>query len=149
MLFDIEALGSGDEYNPLTARLYVGASVGHAPAFDGSDAWPVRPEWLTNPSDVTTSKLSFPQSYVINNTWVSGTGGHIVVPLLISGFELELDIGAAVASFQMPAAHTSGTDGTIAGVLDTEQFASAFKKAAGCSTRRSARARRSTRSSIS
>jgi hypothetical protein len=127
VLFDVQALGSGDEYQPLTSILYMGADLGHAPLFDGSDVWPVRPDTLTDPTDITTSTELFPASYVINNTWVSGPGGHIQVPLFVDGVnQLILDIGVALASFEMSGGHSAVTNGTISGVLDTKQFVDAF-----------------------
>jgi hypothetical protein len=95
--------------------------------------WPVRPEGLTNPNDVTSSKEVFAASYVVGNTWVSGpSGGHILVPFDTQGLgQLTLDIGVAVASFDMPADHSAGANGTISGVLDTEAFVTEFARVVG------------------
>jgi hypothetical protein len=132
VLFDVQALGAGNEYRPLTSLLYVGADLGHPAAFDGSDVWPVRPEGLSNPSDVTSSKEVFPMSYVIGNTWVSWYGGHLQIPLeTATDGELALDIGAAVASFDMSPDHAEATNGTISGVLDTAQFILAIRRWVG------------------
>jgi hypothetical protein len=131
LLFDVEALGAGDAYNPLLARLYPGAPLGHLPHFDGSDAWPVTFLSLTDPADETTTRTPFPVSYVIGNTWVSGLG-DVTVPLVAgNGIDLELDLHAATVSFTMSADHATATNGTISGVLDTELFADHFREMAG------------------
>jgi hypothetical protein len=129
-IFDLEGLGSGNEYNPLTSRLYTGAALDHVPLVDGSDVWPVRPGSLMNPSDITTSKEIFAGSYVVNNTWVSGLG-RLSMPL--DGMEIKgfvLDIQHAQITFDMSPDHTSATNGTISGLIPTDELVNELLPAA-------------------
>jgi hypothetical protein len=130
-IFDLGGLGSGSEYNPLTSLLYMGAPLGHVPLFDGTDAWPVRPESLSDPSNVTTSKEIFTGSYVVGNTWVSGVG-QLALPL--DGGDLKgfiLDIQHAQITFEMSADHQEATNGTISGLILATVLADEFTQAAG------------------
>ncbi|MCC6559454.1 MAG: hypothetical protein IT372_41575 [Polyangiaceae bacterium] len=137
VMFDIQGLGSGTEYNPLTTRLYAGAELvdatgaSMAPKWDGTDMWPVRPELLNDPTDITSSKVVFPQSYVIDNTWVSGTPGSVNLSLSVSGYALNLTISQATMSMDFDADHKGAVNGTIAGVLETEVLITELKKVVG------------------
>jgi hypothetical protein len=131
VMLDLAKLGTGDTYNPLSAKLYAGGDLGAAPKWDGTDAWPVRPELLSNPADVTSSKVSFPNGYLTKNTWVSGDKGDLTLSLSISGFTLDLTIGSALIAVDLDAAHKTGANGTIAGIIETEVLISEIKKVAG------------------
>jgi len=133
MMIDLEDLGIGDSYNPLVARYYLGASTGGvAPKFDGTDAWPVKAESLTNAGDLTTAIVTFPGSYVVGNTWV----GHVSGPLTLSlgtGFLFFGDfvLHDAVITMDLSADHKHATNGTIAGVLSTNELTMSLKQYAG------------------
>lgn len=58
LLVDLDGLGAGADYTGMTARLYTGAPLGRAPAYDGSDAWPVRSDSLRDPGDVGSALLA-------------------------------------------------------------------------------------------
>lgn len=134
LMLDFSKLGK--DCNAASAKLYAGAQLVDAmgmeiaPKFDGNDEWPVSPELLSNPADVTSSKISFPQAYVAGNTWVSGTKGTVALQLTISGFTISLDITNAYITLDLGDGNTSGTNGTIAGILDTEQLVSQIGKVA-------------------
>lgn len=130
IMLDIDKLGSGANYNPLLARLYGGAELGSAPKFDGTDEWPVIFE-LLNGGDITKPKVSFPASYLNNNTWVSGTKAPITLTLAVAGFSLNLTIGSAVIAMDINEGRTAATNGVIAGVIETEPFIEELKKVAG------------------
>jgi hypothetical protein len=98
------------------------------PKFDGTDVWPVSRELLTDVNDPTSSKIVFPQAYIAGNTWVSGTKGTVSLQLTISGFTVSLDIQNAFVTVDLK--DGKGTNGTIAGVLDTEQLVSQIGKVA-------------------
>lgn len=132
IMLDMEKLGSGSDYNPLTTQLYAGSNLNATPKWDGTDAWPVVPELLNDPTDITKgSKVSFPSSYVTGNTWVSGSKGTVVLSLSISGFSLELPISSAQIMVTLDPSHKKGTKGIIAGVLETDKLVSELKKVAG------------------
>ena len=131
ILLAMDKLGSGATYNPLSAKLYAGADLGGAPKWDGTDAWPVRPELLNDPKDPSSSKVVFANGYLTNNTWVSGDKGDLTLSLSISGFTLDLKISSALIAVDLDAAHKSGSNGTIAGIIETEVLISEIKKVAG------------------
>ena len=128
LLLHINKLCPEAEYNPLDARLYGGASLQMPPKFDGTDEWPVIAELLENPADITSSKVKFPQSYLIENTWVSGTNAPINLSLNVAGFSLNLTIGNAVLAMKLSDDHKSATEGTIAGVLETDVLTKELRK---------------------
>jgi len=131
VMMSLEGLGADPSYNPLTTRLYAGADLGAAPAWDGTDMWPVRPELLNDPTDITSSKVVFPQSYLVDNTWVSGTKGTVNLNLSVSGFALNLTIASAILSMELDADHKGAVNGTIAGVLETEVLIEELQKVVG------------------
>lgn len=142
IILDIEKMGTGDSYNPLTTKLYAGsklvddAGVEIAPNWDGNDAWPVVPE-LLNGGDINNPKVQFASSYVVKDpktsarTWVSGSKGDIVLNLSVGGFTLSLTIASALIATEIGADNASATNGVIAGILNTEQLISELAKVAG------------------
>ena len=142
ILLKMEDMGTGDSYNPLLTKLYGGAKLVDAngmevaPKWDGSDQWPVFSE-LLNGGNIDDPKVQFPKSYVVKDeqtgarTWVSGTSGEIALNLSIQGFSLALTIGQAVISAEVPSDNKSATNGTIAGIINTEQLISELAKVAG------------------
>jgi hypothetical protein len=131
IMLSMDKLGAGANYKGLNTKLYGGGDLLAAPKFDGSDKWPVIPELLSNPADITTAKVQFPSAYVVNNTWVSGSKGEVLLNLSVSGFTLSLPIGSAVITMELSADHKSATKGTIAGVLPTDTLTAELKKIAG------------------
>ncbi len=135
IMTSVEKLGSGKDYVDLHTRLYVGGDYAEAmqkaPAWDGSDEWPVVPELLDDPNDITSSKIQFPKSYVADNTWVSGTPGNLDLALSVAGFTLTLTISKAVITMEMNEGHTSASNGVIAGVLNVEVLIEELRKVAG------------------
>lgn len=132
IMLDMQKLGTGGDYNPMTTQLYAGGDLGGMPKFDGTDKWPVRPELLNDPMDITKgSKISFPMSYVTANTWVSGSKGDVTLALSISSFTLNLTIASAVITVVLDPTHKKASKGVIAGVLQTDTLISELKKVAG------------------
>jgi hypothetical protein len=131
IMLSLEKLGPAATYNPIVTRLYGGANLGGPAKFDGTDVWPVIRELLTDPNDITSSKVVFNESYVTNNTWVSGSKAPLNLSLSIAGFTLNLGIGSALIAMDLDEAHRNATNGVIAGVIDTEAFITELKKVAG------------------
>ncbi len=129
LLFDLQQLGAGTDYNPLLTRHYVGAALKGAPKFDGSDAWPVDPASLTNPADILTPKLAFADSYVTGNTWVGVAAPDAILTLRIA--DLDLRVRNAVITMDLDASHQFAPRGTLAGVLSVDELRDAFKEFAG------------------
>ncbi len=121
IMMDLADLGAGTDYDPIDAYLYAGKNgVG--------DAWEAAPELLAMPgaadmkAALHSSQVHFTNSYVNQNTWVSGDKGTVSLAIGIAGFSLNLNIRSAVITMKMDGAHGSATEGVIAGVLDTEEL---------------------------
>jgi len=123
IIVDLPDLGNATDYNPLQAFL-----LGGKEGTPGT--WKLIPELLTGMTP-DTAKVKFPNSYLAGNTWVSGDKGTVDLSLNIAGFSIDLKIASAVITMDLGADHNSATNGTIAGVLQTEAFISELKKVVG------------------
>ena len=131
LLLHLADLGPDADQAPIAARLYGGAKTAATPVFDGADCWPVSPESLQDPADITTPRVSFDQSALAGNAWTSGSTGTVVLSLPVAGFPLVLTIHEARLTFNLSADHVSAGGGQLGGVLDTEEFAAAIRTLAG------------------
>jgi hypothetical protein len=122
LILKIEGVGSDEGCNPVMTKLYGGANLGMAPSFDGTDMWPVLRELLTDPTDIDTPKVHFDTSYLVGHTWVSGSKGTVTLTLNISDVTISLNIGSALISVDLDPDNQGGTNGTIAGVIATEEL---------------------------
>jgi len=119
----------------LSGQLYASGKYDNGtPTFDSNTDWPVEPALLVNPSDVSKSTIAFNDSYVVNGTFVSGdlkAGGiQVKISLVFQGVPLTLSVNHAVITFD----HTTANDaanGTIAGVIDTQELITGLKQVAG------------------
>jgi len=130
IMLDMSTLGTAADCNKLATKLYGGANLGAPPKWDGTDMWPLIPELLTDPTDPASAKILFPESYVVQDTWVSGTKGTVKLSLSISGFTISLDINSAVITVDLEGDRNGGTNGTIAGVIETESLITEISKVA-------------------
>ncbi|XXX82081.1 hypothetical protein WMF30_25295 [Sorangium sp. So ce134] len=121
VILKVDGLGAQSSYNPLTAKLYGGATLGAAPTWNGTDAWPVVPELLEDAQDIESAKVVFPASYVVDDTWVSGPESQVTfkLNLTISGTTIGLTIRNVRIAMDLAPDHKSVLKGTIAGVLET------------------------------
>lgn len=119
--------------NGLSAQLFEGAPYPNgAPAFDASTDWPVASASLKDGQTIGGgATVKFANAYVSGGTFVSGPSPNaITFELSLNGVSWPLTIHAPVVTFD----HTAPADamnGTIAGVLDTEQFIAALRAIAG------------------
>jgi hypothetical protein len=128
-LFVLKNLGASTDYNPITVEAYLGTNLGMTPKFDGTDLWPVAPEQLVNPMDLSQgSTLTFTASYLTGNTIVIRGEGTIPVTINSSGV---LNITHPTITFTLSSDHKTATNGTIAGVIDAAQFVAQFRSFAG------------------
>jgi uncharacterized membrane protein YgcG len=130
-MLDVEGLGSDADYLDLPTRLYAGGTLPTAPAFDGSDMWPVVQELLNDPTDIKSAKVRFDTAYVASHTWVSGSPGTVNLSLAVAGFSLTLTISKAILSMDIDPSRNGATNGTIAGILETEPLINELRKIAG------------------
>jgi hypothetical protein len=123
LLVDLEALGSGTDYRGMSAGLYTGAPLGHAPAYDGSDDWPVRADASPGAASAISTGLVATDSYVTGNTWVGRFHGVLTVELpWLKGITMHLRIGDPVVTMALDPSRGGVEEGTIAGVIATEDL---------------------------
>jgi hypothetical protein len=132
----IQATGltdAADQTNTgLTGQLFAGAAQAQTPKWDGTDEWTVLPALLNGGTVESGSKVKFADAYVNKGVFVSGSDATVTLSLSVGGAALDLTINKATISFKKPAgAAIDATEGTIAGVLNTEQLISELKKVAG------------------
>lgn len=108
---EMDTLGAGANYDPIPTSLYAAVDRGE----DG--VWLKVPELLDGNGE---SKIKFPNAYVVDNTWVSGEPQTITLNLSIAGVDLSLNINQAVIAVKLDGGRTAGSEGIIAGVLETE-----------------------------
>ncbi|MEO6420747.1 MAG: hypothetical protein ABIP39_15150 [Polyangiaceae bacterium] len=122
----------------LTAQVLAGGAfdaVGKTkPTFTMADNWAVRPELLSNKTDPKSSMVKFSDAYVVNGTFVNADQGSansdITIALSFSGVALSLTIHKAIVTFDHTQAGLAD-NGTIAGVIGTEELITGLKAVAG------------------
>jgi hypothetical protein len=100
------------------------------PSFTTADQWPVLASGLSKATPPFVSKQRFPDSYVVNGTWVSGSPADVNLPLSVDGNTLPVLIHHAVVTFQHTTA-THASAGQISGVLKTSELVAAVVAIAG------------------
>jgi hypothetical protein len=142
VLFDLE-LGSEGTATEIPATLHAGAAFGSLvdctatpsepncspPKFDGSDVWPLSPE-----GDTTLPvAVPFSNSFVVDDTWVSGSKGELDMVINLGGLEFTMHIVSAVITMKITArgANGSASEGVIAGVVKTEDLINELRTVAG------------------
>ena len=116
----------------LMAQVYTSGAYGGVPAFDSSTYWPVLSTSVKDGQTIASgSVVQFGNSYVSNGTFVSGPGPNpVVLPLVFQGVPFPLAIHNAVFTFDH-VDHADAVNGTIAGVLNTQEFINALQAVAG------------------
>ena len=122
LMLDVQGLGTGDAYGPLLTRLYAGKGATPPLRWDGTDSWQIVPELLSNPEDPSSTLVSFPASFLVNDVWVSGPRTDVTLVLTLSGLSVNLALHSAMVSMTLDPTHTNATRGVIAGVLETQAF---------------------------
>lgn len=120
----------------LSGQLFAsGAYDNGKPNFDNSTDWPVNPALLKDGATIGSgSTISFDSAYITNGTFVSGdlsTGGvTVTVSLVFQGVALALSVKHAVITFDRSGPNDA-TNGTIAGVINTEELITGLQSVAG------------------
>lgn len=130
-IFAFEGLGSEADVPSLVTRVYGGAPLGKAPAWKGSDCWPVLHETLTDPKDVASAKTTFATAKLVNNRWDSNGEQVFDLTLNVAGLALPITIHRARMSVQLAPTHQGGALGQIGGLVKTEEFVSRLRIVAG------------------
>jgi hypothetical protein len=126
----------------LAGAIYAGGNYGSSPPQTGTSwsadaSWPVNGSLLTNgdaaPSATNPSTIVFPNAYVVNGTYVTGTPTNVKLSLAIEGQNLTLTIHGATIT--MPTTETSGqfhaTGAKIAGALLLSELLPALGQVGG------------------
>lgn len=93
-----------------------------APTFSPTDDWP----YYADP------QVDMTGSYINGGEFVNGKGGATIkLAIGVSGENLELTINRAIVTFKHNPATKSLDEGTIAGVINTAEFANGLRKIAG------------------
>lgn len=116
----------------ITGQLFAGAKFAGMPTWTTADNWPVVGGALLKGGTVASgSTIQFPDSYVVNGTWVSGAPiATLTLSLSIGGEMLQLNVHQATLTFD----HTMpghAANGTIAGVITTSELVSSLMAIAG------------------
>lgn len=130
MMLLLEGLDSADA-DPLTTKLWGGASFAGQPAWDGTDCWSVLYEDLTDPNDIDTPKVQFPNSQVTGDFWESVDTATVVVPITFAGTTMPMVIRHARASMQLAPSHQGAALGLIGGVVETEELVESVRDVMG------------------
>ncbi len=109
----------------LTGTLLIGGNFDPVnktkPTFTTADDWPYRQD----------PQVAISDAYINKGTFVNGTGGASVkLALYIQGVSLDLTIAHAIITFDHSAANDL-TNGTIAGVISTDELITGIEKVAG------------------
>jgi hypothetical protein len=99
------------------------------PTWTKSDDWPVSAEFVTG-GNVASPKIKFGDSYVVNGTWVNGSPADVTLSLAISGVTLTVTVHKAIMTFEHKTPGKAD-NGTIAGVINTEELISGLHGVAG------------------
>lgn len=140
LLVRVGDVGSQTNYLGLQGALFTGAPFecpgadggapdggGCTPAFSGTDVWPIGGESVIG-GNATLPRVTFPGAYMTGRYWVSGTqASDLGITFNLKGQPLTLQIHRAVITAKI---EQDGTvhEGTLAGILDTEEFLSAVKR---------------------
>jgi hypothetical protein len=105
------------------------------PTWTPADDRPIDPTWLaSSPSIAAGSKTRWTQGYVVNGTWVSGPlSGDVPLSITIGGVAINILVHHAIVVFDH-SAPGAATNGTLAGVLDTEEFVAEMKAVTALTT---------------
>jgi hypothetical protein len=134
LMFDITGLTSSATQTAtgLSAQAFAGGATTSAPTWMPSFNWPILggTGLLKNDTPPFQSDIQFPDSYVVNGTWVSGTPVTISLSLSLDGISLSIPINEAVITFVHSTA-THGGNGVISGVIPTATLVTGIKNLAG------------------
>jgi len=130
-LFRFDNLGTGPVQTDVDAALYLATARDDPPLFDGTDAWPVDFDSVID-GDVESPRIVFPTSFVTNGTWASGARTDFELIVTIGGAEMPFNVLGGVITMDLVGLDSdpTATNGVIAGVVDTEQLVSEFRRAA-------------------
>ncbi len=142
-----DSAGNMTTASGLTGALLAGGSYpaahdGGAPSWDMNTHWPIRPELLNcfpaggtdscsaSTDPIMAADVKFGSAFQTKGTFVNGTPSLLSLSLTFSGNTITLNVHSAIVSFD-PSSPGSVTNGTIAGVINTEELIAGLKQIAG------------------
>jgi hypothetical protein len=131
LMLHLTDLAAGADQAPIVTRLYGGSPMGSAPAFDGTDCWPVVREQLQDPGDIESAQTTYDTSTLVANHWESATTGDVTLTITIAGLSATFVVHAARFSMDVDPDHQGATLGQLGGVLDTDEFVTEIRRLAG------------------
>lgn len=118
----------------IAAQVFTSGAIDGAPAFDSTTDWPILASSTVDGVSVV-ARAAYDDAYVSDDgTFVTGVPSEapIVVPLAFGGQTVSLAIHRAVVTFKRaPDDPTRLAQGTIAGVLETEEFITMLRALSG------------------
>ena len=112
----------------LSGQLFAGGKLAN-PTFTVADKWPVSPDLLVGGTLAGGSKVKFSDAYIVGGQWVNGTPSDVSIALIFGGVSLEIKVRRGTIVFEH--AGNQAANGTISGVLDTEELITGLQKVAG------------------
>lgn len=131
LLLDVLCLPPAGDATSLTTKLFDATALGKAPLFDGSDAWPVDPALLSEPTDPFSTTIQFSGGHLTGTAFDAGDGTVVLQLPFDAGDEVvwvKLTLHAARIGATFSPDHESASNGLIGGVLNTEEFVVEIKK---------------------
>ncbi|MRG93046.1 hypothetical protein [Polyangium spumosum] len=129
-LLAIEGLGASTSC-AATSKLYRGDNLA-APQWDGTDAWPLGPDFLLDPADPASAKNVFLQSVIEDDVYRSGPEANFNL-VLGDGNDAILSaipIRHARLEMKLSPGHDGAIEGQLGGIIDTEAFLAEIAKTA-------------------
>jgi hypothetical protein len=140
-----DTAGNTTSASGLTGVLLAGGSYaaqhdGGAPSWDTTTHWPILPTLINGCSatsgcpagtdPVANAQIKFPQAYQAKGTFVNGSPGDLDLNLSIGGESIDVKVHSALITFD-PKSPGSVTNGTIAGVLVSQELVNSLQQVAG------------------
>jgi hypothetical protein len=116
----------------LSAGFFRGSSLGSVPKFDGTDAWPVDPDLLVDPLDLSKgSKAVFPTSDLVGDTWWTTSSTTIPFDYGFLGGSMPIPIDHARITMRLDPSRVNVVEGTIGGIVQVDALVEVIRKVAG------------------
>ncbi|MBI4917939.1 MAG: hypothetical protein HY825_19030 [Acidobacteria bacterium] len=105
------APGDADaDHSGIAGWLFTGRDLGHAPAFDGTDVWPV------------AQPIATVGGYVTGGIWVSGEPIALTLRVIFEGVPMFVTLHHAILTAELAADRSSATGGVVTGIVDPVEF---------------------------
>ena len=127
LLLKIDNATDGADSTKSPGSLYVANNFADGkspPTFTAADVWKVNAASLADGTSLSNPKLTFPNAYISNGYWVSGDfgTGTINLSISLSGADISLPIDSGIITVKL----SDGSDGTIAGAMNTGKLKDAL-----------------------